>query len=242
MRLKFIQKEGLITITLLLLFAAAFEFLPAVKEARRYVSAQDFENFGLSCGEILSARPWYGKVNQWFLTWIILVPALVCSFPPGAPPWRRGIRTVLTIIACYVLMNLAVHLQWDIRNAPFSGHSYTPGTENGYRMDCVNTGDGFSHILALTMGWIPACVYTGFCLFLWHIYHVKYTKRTETGYKNDIITHILFMGVIVYAVITFLFMLALAAHSAGFPEVKPIGWLYYFTIRPLLIPIEIFWY
>lgn len=224
---EFVSVESLFLIGALFFFVAVFELLPVVKEARRYVSAENLENFKLSCQAILFDRPWYGKVNVWFFAWIILTPALVFSIHPNAPAWLRGGRVIFATLACYGLINLAVHLQWNIRNGPFGWDSYTPKV---YRMDCVNIADGFSLTFALIMAWIPACVYACLCASFWFLYHRFFSGRITAGYKSDIITRILSMCVAVY--------LALFAVSI----VKPVGWIAYLTIRPLVIPFEIFWY
>jgi hypothetical protein len=236
------QWASLFVVFLLLAIVIAFEFLPSVKEARQYVSGENFENFKLSCKAILSDRPWYGRTNHWFFTWIILTPALVFSVSPSASSWMRGGRVIFIALVCYALMNLAVNFQWDIRNAPFRGHSYPLGTENEYRIDCDNVADGFSLVFSLLFAWIPACAYTGICLYFWHLYHRRFSKEITVSYKRDIVSSILYIGLKVYFGITMLFIVAMVAHKAGMLDVRSIGWMYYFTLRPLFIPFEIFWY
>jgi hypothetical protein len=236
------QWASFFVVFLLLVIVAAFEFLPSVKEARGYVSEENFENFKLSCGILLSDRPWYGKINHWFFTWIILTPALVFSISPNVPSWLRGSRVILTVLVCYAMMNLAVGFQWDIRNAPFRGHSYPLGTENEYRIDCDNIADGFSLVFSLLLAWIPACIYTWICLYFWHFYHQKFSKEIPVSYKRDIVSRILYIGLKVYFAITMLFVMAMTVHKTGLIDAKSIGWIYYITLRPLFIPFEIFWY
>jgi F0F1-type ATP synthase assembly protein I len=172
----------------------------------------------------------------------VAIPAFIFLFPPDTRGLLRAMRTLSSVFICYVLMNLAVHLQWDIRNAPFGQDPFNPNPANGWRMDCVNIGDGFSLVFALMMAWIPACVYVWFCTYFWLFYHHRFSKKITDDYKSDIVTRILSACVKVYLFITLLFIFAVIAHKAGFFNVKPIGWMSYLTIRPLLIPFEIFWY
>jgi len=54
-------------IGLLLVTIALFEFLPAVEDARAYVSSENYENPETACQELLVDRPWYGIINYWFI-------------------------------------------------------------------------------------------------------------------------------------------------------------------------------
>lgn len=237
-----VSRNFLYIAALLLAVAGIFELLPAIKEAQRYISKENFENFDLSCKELLSDRPWYGRINHWFFTWIVLTPALVFSVSPGAPSWLRGGRVIFAALACYGLMNLAVHLQWDIRNAPFRGHSYPPGTENGYRMDCHNIADGFSLVFALMYGWIPACVYTVICLRSWNYYHSKFSKKLQQGHKSDVVSRIFCFCFKIYSIPLLAVLLAIAVQNFSDIKIPSLGAVYLLTLRPLLIPIEIFVY
>jgi hypothetical protein len=109
-------------------------------------------------------------------------------------------------------------------------------------MDCVNIADGFSLALALTLAWIPACFYVWICSRFWFFYHTKITKQITADYKNDIITRILSCGVLIHLVTVLLFLVAIYMHKADLINIQSFGWIYYFTLRPLFIPIEIFVY
>ncbi len=64
----------------------------------------------------------------------------------------------------------------------------------------------------------------------------------SAGYKDDIASRILITGVAAYAIVAFIFSMAIIAHKSGLFDLKPIAWMYYYTLRPLLIPFEVFVY
>ncbi len=244
------MKKSIFIIGLLLIAVGVFEFHPAVKEAQSYVSLENYENAQTPCQELLAERPWYGTLNYWFFAWLAFVPVLIFSVSPESPAWIRVGRVIIAAGICYALMNLAVHLQWDIRNAPFKEDPFNPDPLNGWRMDCANyAGDGFSYVTAIMSAWIPACIYTGLCLLIWRFYHRRFSKERMENYSSDLITRILFWGLKIYAVIFLLYLISLItfitiSYILGEPPFNPgYMWLpYYFIARPLLIPIEIFSY
>jgi len=193
------MKRSLFIIGLLLIAAAVFEFSPAVEKAQSYVSHANYKNAQTSCQTLLAGRPWYGKLNYWFFAWLVFVPALIFSVTPRHPAWMRGGRIIVAAGVCYALMNLAVHLQWDIRNAPFREDPFHPDPLNGWRMDCANyAGDGFSYLAVMLFAWIPACLYAGLCLFAWRFYHHRFSKEITENYKDDILTRRLLLGLKIY--------------------------------------------
>lgn len=244
------MKKSLFIAGLLFVAVGIFEFHPAVKAAQSYVSIENYENAQTPCQELLTERPWYGTLNYWFFAWLAFVPVLIFSAPPESSAWLRGGRVLIAAGICYVLMNLAVHLQWDIRNAPFKEDPFNPDPLNGWRMDCANyAGDGFSYVTAVVFAWIPACIYTGLCLLVWRFHHKKFSKDIMENYSSDLITRILFWGLRIYCILVLLFVLAIAINAVGYfitgdvlYEPKHLFFPYYLIIRPLLIPIEIFSY
>jgi len=244
------MRVSLFIIGLLLIAIAFFEFSPAVEEARSHVSRENYENAAVSCQALLGGRPWYGVVNFWFFAWLIFAPALIFSVTPRHPAWMRGGRVIVAAGVCYALMNLAIHLQWDIRNAPFRQDPFHPDPANGWRMDCANyAGDGFSNVMASQLAWIPACIYTGFCLLVWRFYHLRLTGEITDDYEGDVVTRTLFRGLKVYFIILLLYMISLSifigvSYFMGDPPFHPgiLGFISLFITRPLFIPIEIFNY
>jgi hypothetical protein len=244
------MKISFVIIGTLLIAIGIFEFHPAVQEARSYVSLENYEQMQTPCQELLAERPWYGSINYWFFAWLVFVPALIFSVSPKSPEWIRASRVVIAAVFCYALMNLAVHLQWDIRNAPFMEDPFHPDPLNGWRMDCHNfAGDGVSSMIAFYTGWIPACIYTGLCLLIWRFYHRRFSKEIKENYKSDIITHVLFGGLKIYVILVLLFILSFVINVVGYfvtgdvlYEPKHLFFPYYLIIRPLIIPIEIFTY
>lgn len=206
------MKKSLLIAGVLLLAVTVIEFHPAVEEARSYVSQANYENAEASCRVLLGDRPWFGRLNHWFLAWLAFTPVIIFSASPRSPRAMQGGRVVVAAIGCYVLMNLAVHLQWEIRNAPFIEDPFHPDPLNGWRMDCQNySGDGFSYLIALYTGWIPACLYTGLCLLLWNFYHRRFSGEMADGYQSDTITLVLSRGIKIYAVLILLDIALLAA-------------------------------
>ena len=244
------MKKSLFIVGLLLIAVAIFEFSPGVEKAQSYVSLANYKNAQTSCQDLLTDRPWYGKLNYWFFAWLVFVPALIFSVTPSHPAWMRGGRIIVAAGVCYALMNLAIHLQWDIRNAPFHEDPYHPDPANGWRMDCANnSGDGFSYVIALLSAWIPACIYAGLCLFVWRFYHRRFSKEITENYKSDIITRIFFWGLKVYSIVVllylalFLIFIAYGYFMHDFLFHPPIlGLIMMLLIRPLIIPFEILMY
>jgi hypothetical protein len=243
------KKTYLFAVFLFLGAAAVFELNPAIEQAHSFVSLENYKDSSVDCRSILNDRPWYGKINHWFFLWIALVPAFIFLASPRAAQWLRNGRIVLSVAACTILLNLAVRLQWEIRNAPFQHDPYHPDPLNGWRMDCLNNGDGFSLLLAAFLSWIPAAIYTGLWLFLWGHYHRRWTKKITTDYKPDIASSILSFGMKSYLLIIVLYLLTIALFEAtmllhGEPPFHKgiIGFLGFFIVRPLLIPFEIFNY
>ncbi len=244
------MKRSFFIIVLLLLAVAVFEFSPVVEKAQAYVSLANYENAQTPCQTLLTDRPWYGKLNHWFFAWLVFVPALIFSVSPSAPAWMRGGRIIVAAGVCYALMNLAVHLQWDIRNAPFREDPFHPNPANGWRMDCADyAGDGFSYMIAALSAWIPACIYTGLCLLVWCSYHRRFSKEITAEYKSDIVTRILFWGLKVYLIMIFVYIFIFVVFIAyGFlmkdflfhPPI--LGFITELLIRPLFIPFETFTY
>ncbi|MCB1562860.1 MAG: hypothetical protein KDJ75_04730 [Alphaproteobacteria bacterium] len=72
-------------------------------------------------------------------------------------------------------------------------------------MHCANyAGDGFSYVIAFYKAWIPACIYTGLCLFIWRFYHRRSSKEAMENYSSDLMTRILFWGLKIYAAVVIL--------------------------------------
>ncbi|MCP4393336.1 MAG: hypothetical protein GY804_03570 [Alphaproteobacteria bacterium] len=179
------MKKSIIITSIILTIAAivaVFELHPAVKDARWYVSPENKVSKTCDCECILDGVPWYGSFNYWFWLWFVGVPAILFQIKPTYSNKRKGITVVSTIAICYVLMNLALHLMWDISNAPFRGD---PDGLDGFMQKCANTSDGASLVFTLFFGWIYATIYTGWWLIAWKHYHLKYSKTIIPDYKYD---------------------------------------------------------
>jgi len=217
-------------------FLAIFQFLPTIKEAQRYVSHENLKGAKVTCETILSDRAWYGKINHWFFAWIIFVPSFIFSFLPKSPSWLRVLRTIISIAVCYGFMLLMVEHQWDIRNAPFWWHNDPLNAGSDFRIECENIADGFSLIMVLVMGWLPACLYTEICLYIWKQYHLRLSKQIKLEYKPDIVSRTLSIFMRIYIILLGITIIGLLAH------IKMFEILYYLIVRPLFIPVEIFFY
>lgn len=230
------NKNGLYALVVLFLLLLLFQLLPVVKDAQRYVSPENLKGAAATCDEILSDRAWYGRINHWFFAWLVFVPAFIFSITPNSPKWLRASRTILSVLICYGFMFLAVEHQWDIRNAPFRWHSDPVNSSSEFRNECDNIADGFSLIMALVMGWLPACLYVEICLSLWFQYYKRYRKIITNEYKADWSSRLLSFGMRIYLVAACISVLGLLA------QIKVFGILGMVLLRPLFIPFEIFLY
>jgi hypothetical protein len=201
------MKRSLFIIGLLLIAVAVFEFHPAVKYWRVVVPEDVYVGKTCDCDCIMESRPWYSRLNYWFWLWIIATPVIVFSVKPATPRWQRTIRTVVAIGFCYGIMNLALHLMWDIRNGPFSVYSDYPWQKSwdDPGTKCANIADGASIIFTAFFGWIYAIIYTGWCEILWYRYHKRRTKLLTDDFKRDWISRIV---VWISAIITTIIILA----------------------------------
>lgn len=231
------MKKSLFIIGFLLVAVGIFEFHPAGEDSRSFVSIENYKNQQVSCQKLTSERPWYGTLNYWFFAWLIFVPATIFSVSPGSPAWIRASRVIIAASICYVLMNLAVHLQWDIRNAPFMEDPFHPDLLKGWRMDCANyAGDGFSTLVVFVSAWMTACIYTGLCLIIWNFYHQQFSQEIMENCKRDIATHILFKVLKIYAVIIIIDIILLIVLFSLFYFIGSFLFLGKW-VGPLLMPI-----
>lgn len=158
------MKKNFLMIVLLLAVAAVFEFLPAIKQGRYVIPEDVYVQKTCNCQCIASSRPWYSTFNYWHWLWIAIVPVLIFSIKPDAARVQKATVVLVSIGLCYLLMNLSVHLFWDIRNGPFVvSPDPTFPSQKTWDMQCADIGDGASLTFALLFGWIPAGLYTGFC-------------------------------------------------------------------------------
>ncbi len=160
-----------IIILILLIMAVIFEFLPVVEQAREAFPKEFNNNY--SCYDVLNARPWHGKFNGWFWSWVLIVPLIISFMKPTMPKWQRRTLTLLAIIICYPLMVLAFHLSWDLGSAPFmngggivhSGDVLLSSKEDVFKHNCYNIGGAGLGFISL-FAWMYASFYVGFCFLL----------------------------------------------------------------------------
>lgn len=218
------MKKSIFIIGLLLIAIGVFEFHPAVEFSRAVVPEEVYVGKDCDCGCIMGSRPWYSRFNYWFWLWVIAMPVIVFSVKPTTPRWQRAMRTVVAIGFCYGIMNLALHLMWDIRNGPFwvvGAYPWQkswddPGTK------CANIADGASLVFTLLFGWIYASIYTGWWEMIWYQYHKRRTGLIGENFKRDILTRIVvFISRLVAKLILFV-VIALPFAVAGY---YILGWL-----------------
>lgn len=162
-----LMKNTAILIFLMLIGVAALDLLPAIEQARIIVPEEIYVDKDCGCGCILQSRPWYGRFNYWFWLWVLAVPILIFSIKPEAQKWKKIISPVIIVAFCYGVMNLALHLMWDIRNGPFIMNSDpTVPDQKTWYLSCADTGDGASLAFVLFLGWVPASVYVGMWLLI----------------------------------------------------------------------------
>lgn len=184
------MKRTFFIIVLLLIVVGAFEFYPAVRHFRQVVPEEVYVGKTCDCQCIADSRPWYSVLNYWFWLWFLTVPLVVFSVKPQSPQWQRITRTLVAILFCYGVMNLAIHLMRDIRNKPFTVDSNpnTPWQKSWDMPDCANIGDGANLIFTLMFGWLYAIIYTGWWEVAWHLYHKQHTRLIDTSFKRDILS------------------------------------------------------
>lgn len=185
-------RKNLIIIGLMLIAVAVFELHPAVKYWRMVVHENVYVGKTCNCDCIAESRPWYSRFNYWFWLWIIATPLIVFSVKPATPRWQRALRTVIAIGFCYVAMNFALNLMWDIGNGPFvvSSDPNFPWQKTWDIPDCANVADGASIVFMVFFGWIYAVIYTGLWEMLWYRYHKRKTKLLEKEFRRDWISKI----------------------------------------------------
>lgn len=157
-------KRILFMIGLLLMAVGIFEFYPAVRYFRLVIPEDVYVGKACNCQCIAASRPWYSTFNYWYWLCIVIVPLLIFSIPPNASKLQKLTIVFISAGLCYLFMNLAVHLFWDIRNGPFIA-SPNPNFpwQKTWDMECANIGDGASLVFTLIFGWILASLYAGFC-------------------------------------------------------------------------------
>jgi hypothetical protein len=193
--LKTLMKKT-ITITSIILAIAAiiavFELLPAVEYARWHIPTNITDNKACGCTCILNSRPWYSTFNYWFWLWFAGIPLTIFQIKPSHGILKKSVIVITAIATCYIIMNLAIHLMWDIRSAPFtvSSSPNVPDQVTWDMVECANTSDGASLAFTLLFGWLYATIYTGWWLIAWKRYHIKYTKTITDDYEYDILSKI----------------------------------------------------
>lgn len=107
-------------------------------------------------------------MNYWFWIYIFLVPILIFSATPQSDRrWRVG-RLLLAIAACYLLINLAVNLKWDLIGDAIE--AMPEPTEEDLRWA---TADGANYVFTRVLGWIPAATYVGWWELAWRLIYRK---------------------------------------------------------------------
>lgn len=155
--------------SVLLLAVAAFELHPAVEQGRAIIPEDVYSGKTCDCLCILASRPWYSTINYWFGLFLITAPAWAFFLPHQTTKRQKLLSAVLCFCLSYLFFNLAVHLSWDIRNAPFvvsSDLEVEITDQKTWDMGCANIADGASMMFALFLGWLPAALYTGIWLFM----------------------------------------------------------------------------
>jgi hypothetical protein len=204
-------KPSFLVLALFLIAVSFFHFHPAVESGRIVIPEDVYSGTQCDCQCILNSRPWYSQFNYWFWLWVIGTPVIIFSVKPSAPTWQKSLRTIIAIVFCYGVMNLALHLMWDIRNGPFVVHTDPnfPWQKTWDMAGCANIADGASLIFTLMFGWIYAIIYTGWCEIAWLQYYKRKTLSISQDFKRDIISRV--FATISYAVakIAFLTLIAL---------------------------------
>jgi len=197
----------------MLAIAAFFEVLPIVANART-MFPKSF-SADISCHEILSTRPWYGQVNLWKWLWFIAVPVIIFSVAPNSPKWQLVLCSLIAMTLGYIFINIATHLGFTIKNAPFHGEGIV--TVNGVivssladqiKQGCFDIADNAPYVFARAFGWLPTMIYVGWCEMVWVLYHKYKTKLINENFKIDWVNKVVVSASIILPI---LFLLMSAA-------------------------------
>lgn len=129
-------------------------------------------------------------MNYWFWTYILLVPLIVFSATPQSGKRWRIARLLLAIIACYLLINLAVDLKWDLINKAVNAMP-NPTTEDFSRA----TADGGDKVHARVIGWLSATTYVGWWELVWRLVYRK--KLVNSKSRMQLSSRIIYFSLIV---------------------------------------------
>lgn len=219
------MKRSLFILGLLLIAVGIFEFYPAVKYWRVVVPEDVYIGKSCDCDCIMESRPWYSRFNYWFWLWVIATPVIVFSVKPATPRWQRTIRTFVAIGFCYGVMNLALHLMWDIRNGSFSVYSDYPWQKSwdDPGTKCANIADGASLVFTAFLGWIYAAIYTGWWEILWYQYHKRKTNLLANDFKRDWISKSVAVISKYIALFAFLAIILIPFALAGLYALQKLG-------------------
>lgn len=173
----------------LLISVWAWESFPPIDHARTMFPTHF--NQGLSCFDILAARPWYGRVNPWAWFFFASLPLVVFALQPNAPVWQRMMRPIIAVGLGYATIFLGVDLELVIREAPFYTSEIRPDSSyiEKFKYSCNDIGDT-QVAAAFLLGWLPALVYTGWWDMAWYEYHKRKTKLIDGRFKRDWISRI----------------------------------------------------
>jgi hypothetical protein len=189
---------------------SVFSFYPVIEQGRYIVPEHIYVGQKCDCDCILNNRPWYSQFNYWFWLWIIATPIIVFSVTPQSSRGLRAVRTLLAIIVCYSVMNLALHLMWNIRNGPFVVRSNYPwqASWDNPGVQCIGTGIGANLVFTIFFGWIFAVIYTGWCDIAWYQYHKRQTGLLDSNFKRDAVSTISAIVSLIVAKLAFYTVLA----------------------------------
>ncbi len=184
--------------------ALIFHLFPAIENARNTVPPEVYDGTGeCGCSCISNSRPWYSVFNYWFWLWVIFPLRVIIYIKPREHILKKTLITLTTIGICYGLMNLALHLSWDIRNDIFYGLDASLTNDK----ICANIADGGSIVFYLVLGWIPASMYIAFCFLLRSIFTKDKMKKNDKVAINPKTIKLSYTSIIIRVLIIALFIM-----------------------------------
>lgn len=99
---------------------------------------------------------------------MVLVPLIVFSASPRTPEWWREGRLLTAIAVCYLLINLAVNLKWDVIHAAVNAMPNPTEADLNWA-----TADGANYVFARVFGWVSAATYVGWWELMWRLLNRK---------------------------------------------------------------------
>lgn len=143
----------------------------------------------------------HATFNVWFWMYLAIAPTLVFAAGANAGPGLRLGRLLAAILLCYLMLNAATHLTWDLRLQRVQANP--AATEDEW---AAATADGANLLFIGILGWIPASMYVALWEVVWRIHFRRALKAAgaRQGFSNFLI------GFAAFALLAFVGLMAIS--------------------------------